>query len=89
MSHVRWPVYPSGKIELLAAIFSVYQIALLLNLAASFSRKIMGYNSRIEVEYGLCHTASEIMTGCDLFSVWIQQSKRTVQLLSTHEKRQL
>ena len=32
----------AGKMELLAAIFSVYQIASLSNLAASFSRKIMG-----------------------------------------------
>ena len=29
-----------GKIELLAAIFSVYQIAFLLNLAASLLRKM-------------------------------------------------
>ena len=23
---------------------------------------------------GLCHTASEIIVGCDFFSVWIQQT---------------
>ena len=31
-----------GKIELSVANFSVYQIASLINLAASLSRKIMG-----------------------------------------------